>query len=546
MVSALGYPVDDPMYKLAQSELFSDPEWASRASARADQIHQAVREDMGLRAPQGFAQNAQESMGVMLGQLPIPGKAVEQGAEAALEAPSVLNRIAQGAEWFSPTVDPKVANYGIGALTGGVLGTLGDESPPPPVVIPSKKQKGLYDVRPAYSNGEIGYSGSDEDQAALLADSQGHADGGRVSALDKLVEEYLARHGGPYGGNSRKYVDAVRGKMVQVPEKPEELELLDDYSEAPWHWGTSEQDDLKKLVSRYAIDLDPEHGLYRGVAAAHPGGAVDMDYTPGRSVQTTTLPVTSVTSNRGEATDFARLFDDHPDNAVLHLNRKAPIRAMPLPQSGQSEWLLPRPDDWKVTSVQDNPNENVKNVMVDYTQMKKYSEGGSVKDYCEGGVATARAMRTKYADGGRVNNALKAIKDAIAHLDNNDVPSAIRTLHASPDALRDPNIATAVQRLKNPTSARVGRSALDAAVAADANRTVEATFAKGGLTSRARNALPDSTFAGPDRSYPVPDASHAANAKGRAKQQLDRGNLSSSSYSKIIAKANRVLGKTKE
>ncbi len=36
------------------------------------------------------------------------------------------------------------------------------------------------------------------------------------------------------------------------------------------------------------------------------------------------------------------------------------------------------------------------------------------------------------------------------------------------------------------------------------------------LTSRARAALPRSTFAGPDRSYPIPDASHARNALARA------------------------------
>ena len=36
------------------------------------------------------------------------------------------------------------------------------------------------------------------------------------------------------------------------------------------------------------------------------------------------------------------------------------------------------------------------------------------------------------------------------------------------------------------------------------------------LTTKKRNSLPDSTFAGPDRSYPIPDASHARNALARA------------------------------
>lgn len=63
------------------------------------------------------------------------------------------------------------------------------------------------------------------------------------------------------------------------------------------------------------------------------------------------------------------------------------------------------------------------------------------------------------------------------------------------------------------------------------------------LTAAQRRRIPNSQFAGPGRSYPVEDASHAANAKARAKQQENRGNLSPSAYRRIVAKANRVLGK---
>lgn len=38
------------------------------------------------------------------------------------------------------------------------------------------------------------------------------------------------------------------------------------------------------------------------------------------------------------------------------------------------------------------------------------------------------------------------------------------------------------------------------------------------LTSKARNSLPGSAFAGPDRSYPIENASHARNALARAAQ----------------------------
>jgi len=38
------------------------------------------------------------------------------------------------------------------------------------------------------------------------------------------------------------------------------------------------------------------------------------------------------------------------------------------------------------------------------------------------------------------------------------------------------------------------------------------------LTAKKRNALPTSTFAGPDRSYPINDMSHARNALSRVSQ----------------------------
>ena len=57
-----------------------------------------------------------------------------------------------------------------------------------------------------------------------------------------------------------------------------------------------------------------------------------------------------------------------------------------------------------------------------------------------------------------------------------------------------------------------------------------------------RSKLKKSQFGLPGkRKYPMPDAEHAVNAKGRAKQQLKKGNLSRAAYAKIIAKANKVL-----
>lgn len=64
------------------------------------------------------------------------------------------------------------------------------------------------------------------------------------------------------------------------------------------------------------------------------------------------------------------------------------------------------------------------------------------------------------------------------------------------------------------------------------------------LKAATRNSLPSNKFGLPSsRKYPMPDASHAANAKARATQMVNAGKLSPASAAKIRAKANRVLGK---
>jgi len=66
------------------------------------------------------------------------------------------------------------------------------------------------------------------------------------------------------------------------------------------------------------------------------------------------------------------------------------------------------------------------------------------------------------------------------------------------------------------------------------------------LKAKARNKLPKSDFGMPgERKFPMPDAAHAANAKARATQMVNKGKLSPGSAVKIKAKANKVLGKKK-
>jgi hypothetical protein len=59
----------------------------------------------------------------------------------------------------------------------------------------------------------------------------------------------------------------------------------------------------------------------------------------------------------------------------------------------------------------------------------------------------------------------------------------------------------------------------------------------------ARDALPDSAFGLPEtRAYPMPDKTHARNAKARAAEEFNRGMLSARDRTPIDEKADRILG----
>lgn len=64
------------------------------------------------------------------------------------------------------------------------------------------------------------------------------------------------------------------------------------------------------------------------------------------------------------------------------------------------------------------------------------------------------------------------------------------------------------------------------------------------LSEKKRDNLPESKFGLPEEhKYPMPDKSHARNAKARASQQKKAGNLTASEKGKIDRKADRILDK---
>lgn len=66
------------------------------------------------------------------------------------------------------------------------------------------------------------------------------------------------------------------------------------------------------------------------------------------------------------------------------------------------------------------------------------------------------------------------------------------------------------------------------------------------LSAARRKKLPKGDFGLPGRrGYPMPDKSHARNAKARAAQAVNAGRMSRSTEEKIDAKADRKLGKSR-
>ena len=74
------------------------------------------------------------------------------------------------------------------------------------------------------------------------------------------------------------------------------------------------------------------------------------------------------------------------------------------------------------------------------------------------------------------------------------------------------------------------------------------------LSARKRASMPSKDFGLPEKArttkqkkesgnYPMPDKAHARNAKARAEQQYERGNLTEEELERIDRKADRKLDK---
>jgi len=63
------------------------------------------------------------------------------------------------------------------------------------------------------------------------------------------------------------------------------------------------------------------------------------------------------------------------------------------------------------------------------------------------------------------------------------------------------------------------------------------------LTTKQRSKIPGKEFAGPGKSFPIENKSHARNAISGAAHSEKAGNISKAEEKKIVAKAEKKLGK---
>lgn len=178
-------------------------------------------------------------------------------------------------------------------------------------------------------------------------------------------------------------------------------------------------------------------------------------------------------------------------------------------------------------------------------------------------VPTKYGSRCKYADGGVVSNERKGGKTVI-NIITPQAPPAPAMAPAAPPMGNSPSPAgappvppaamgMALDKMQGKPGApgafaNGGLANKTGGAESGSGRLANARLNRkdggGVLTAKKRKALPKSDFGQPGtRKYPMPDKSHAANAKARASQAVNAGRMSKSTEAKIDAKADRKLGK---
>jgi hypothetical protein len=227
------------------------PDWAIKAAENADATHQAVRQEAGLSEPKGFMQNAAEGAGVMLGQLPLPlarlralkavAPAVESGPRLAMAAKKVLG---SAPEWFSPTVEPSVANYAAGAGFGGGIGAYSD-------YLDDKAKQDLEDASARNSDAALA-------RHFVQTGSTGYAEGGKIGALHRALQGLVMGPRARVGAHPapQSPIDRLRDTVVHsLP--PEDASHFDDWIQSIRNQPELSDEDVSRLIDLHDRIMKP-------------------------------------------------------------------------------------------------------------------------------------------------------------------------------------------------------------------------------------------------------------------------------------------------
>ena len=179
------------------------PEISSVSGQKVDELGDRLREDMELPPPTRTRQRAAEALGVMLGQIPVPGGAVKKAGAGVLRK---LGKIAGAVpEWFFPTIQPSVTNYALGTGAGTALMELFSRLEQSAAADQSAQLQA--EIEAALESGDL----SPEDAELLLnyLDSQG----GKIESPGN-EETYVTGRGFAKGGKVKPKSDQVLLKLI--------------------------------------------------------------------------------------------------------------------------------------------------------------------------------------------------------------------------------------------------------------------------------------------------------------------------------------------
>lgn len=170
------------------------PEWARAAERDTQDNAQAARVGMGVPEAHGFVQNLEEAGGQMLGQLPLPGAALQKLKKAKGLMGGAQRVGGSAMEYLGPTIEPTVANYLKGTAFGGTMGAAGDkmgqmmDERQQKEWIAQAMQEVLDEEQHKAANPPDPEADHDAEDDEALAEL-GYADGGKVSAVKAVAAQ---------------------------------------------------------------------------------------------------------------------------------------------------------------------------------------------------------------------------------------------------------------------------------------------------------------------------------------------------------------------